>query len=596
MATDITYNGVKIHGCVTREFDQELQYDQSGTDLLGVRYKIGVEGHVHCQQSVFSLGLHGIQSDDVPTAIATPLGTVRQFDRVSQLLSTPRQNFVMTWGGNTVLQCIPATPLFTSPNVCIDNGPKPRGLSVLNVTPTAIKVRWSIEFTLSGCQGESGTPLVRRPPFKIVNNRWSIAEGRDADFFTHRKITGTIRFAEGLTAKHAFIGVVMPGLEKGFKRESIEYQAEANGLECTYSVLDRQVHYSAPWPATSMEVVHANSTNDGLTYVDEIQVTLRGGPESDRLHLLQRMHQIVDARSDYLQAFDPAEKQSYATNVVITEYIGEANMVTGSYTIRRMGDGPRAVLGNILKEHLGKPLELPVLDGQPYDRSISRVPALHGYDPHGGERSPAFLFLLTCFHQDPCGTVKNIYGGSQTPDSESGSEETTTPYPTPVSTVDLSPGSQTNYSSEQLSAMYTIAKMSSRYVFNRLRVMLPLAVASDSGDTAEAADLAAGTALRIITYEAERIGAQPQIPSMADTFSSGDISGKFLKGFLESLPPSLSADGQKKIFRVLYKACYGLNKMPTNENLPVGSLPYTSFALAANQFPLGSQQSAAIGP
>jgi hypothetical protein len=126
--------------------------------------------------------------------------------------------------------------------------------------------------------------------------------------------------------------------------------------------------------------------------------------------------------------------------------------------------------------------------------------------------------------------------------------------------------------------------------------MLPIATANGSGDTAEAADLAAGTAVRIIKYEAERLGAWPSIPDLPDTYSSGGISGKLLKYHVEPLPPVLSADGQKKIFRVLAKACYGLNKMPTTEDLAVGRLPYTTLQPADKVFSLSQNRLSSIGP
>jgi hypothetical protein len=445
--------------------------------------------------------------------------------------------------------------------------------------------------------GDTATPTIRKPPYKVINNRWSIAEGRDADFFTHRRITGTIRFAEGLTPKHAFIGVIMPGLEQGFKRESIEYDAAPNGLEATYAVVDRQVHHAAPWPATSMEVTHTYSTNDALTWIDDVQVTLRGSPEADRRQLLTRMVQIIDARCDFLKTVDKTDKGYLIEGVAITEHFGEDNSVSANVTVKNMPNETRQVLGNILDRHLGKPLELPALDGHVYDRTQSRVPALWGYDPHGDDRNPAFLFLLTCYWQDPCGTVKNIFGGTPPADTEGDqTQKTENPYPTPVTSEALASGDLANYSADQFTASYQMARLSSRYSANRLRVMLPKAVASGgSGDTVEFADLAAGMAVRIISYDAERLGSWPMVPAFSDTYSSGSLSGKLLKYWVEPLPPVLSADGQKKIYRVLAKACYGLNKMPTGD-LAVGQLPYTALQPAEKVFNFEQNQQASIAP
>lgn len=595
MATNITYNGISIVNCTTREFDQELLYDQSGTDLVGVRYKIGVEGYIHSQAA--ASGLHGIQDGAGPVTLGAA-GTRYQFDLVSQRLLVPRKVFVMQWNGATVLQATPVLSATAPPsaNYDVDNGPKPRGLAVLQVTPDAIKVRWSIELTLSTCPTSPGN-LLRKGPYRIINNRWSIAESRDADFFTTRRISGTIRFAEGLSPKHAFIAAVVPGLEKGFRREAIEYDVAPSGLEANYAIVDRQVHYAAPWPATNMDVVHSYSTNDGLTWLDEVQVTLRGSPEADRRMLLSRMLQIVDARCEGLRLVQENDKQYLLENVVITEHIGEANVVNCNITVRHMGETTRIVLGNILENKLGKPLELPAIAGVAYDRTISRVPATHGYDPHGSQRSPAFLFLLTCYYEDPCQQVKHIFGASQVAaQSESRPEKSANAYPVQVPALPLPQSTTSSYSQAQKTAAYTTARLANLYKVHRLRVTLPKGKADSKGDTAETADLAPGVAYRYLTYEAERIGAWPSVPDLSDSYTDGNIRGE-LQGYrLVPLPPVLSADGVKKIFSVQLQACYGLNRLPTREKISTGVLPYTSFKPGDTSFDLAQLQTKEIGP
>lgn len=593
MATTVTYNNVVIHNCVTREFDQELLYDASGTDLIAVRYKLGFEGYVHAQQALTVR--HGIQESGGPTNTGA---THTQFALVSMRLAEPRQAFTLRWQGNLILAAEPATAAAATASMDVDNGPKPRGLAVLHVSPASIKVRWSVEFMLSGCPAGQAGDTARKGPFKIINNRWSISETLDADFFTTRRIAGTIRFAEGLTAKHAYKAAVVPGIEKGFRRELIEYDVGASGLEATYAIADRQVHYAAPWPATHMDVVHTYSTNDALTWLDDCSVTLRGSPEADRRMLLMRMMQIIDARSEGLRVANAEDKQYLLENAVITEHFGEANVVNCQITVRHMGEGTRTVLGNILENKLGKTLELPDVEGHAYDPSISRVPAVHGYDPQGQARSPAFLYLLTCYHQDPCSQVKHIFGGSQTaPHEEPGQDKETPPYPVQSPGLQLPAGNDSNYSNDQKQAAYTLASLSNRYVVDRMRVVLPKGQADSAGNTADVGDLVPGLAMRILYFDAERIGDWPQIPSVADTYTDGPIVGTLLRYVVEPQPPVLSPDGYKKIFRVRVKACYALNRLPTaEETVAVGVLPYTSFQPAATAFPISQSQNANIGP
>jgi len=591
MSTVVTYNGITITNCVTREFDQELQYDASGTDLVAVRYKLGVEGYIHAQAA--AVGKHGWQD---PAGPLNTGATNVQFDLVSQRLLEPRKGFLMTWSGSVVLEAAPATAQIFNANTDSDNGPKPRGLAVLQVTPAAVKVRWSVEIVLSGCPTGQGS-LQRKGPYRIINNRWSISESRDGDFFTTRRISGLIRFAEGLTPKHAFLAAVVPGLERGFRREVIEYDAAPNGLEATYAVVDRQVHYAAPWPATDMEVVHSYSSNDGLTWLDECNVTLRGSPEADRRMLLSRMMQIVDQRCEGLRVVNDEDKQYLIENVVITEHFGKENLVNCIVAVRHMGESTRIVLGNILENKLGKPLELPAAGSESYDRTLSRVPAVHGYDPHGAARSPAFLYLLTCYHQDPCSGVKHIFGASPGSQSEeTRPDKSEPPYPVQTSLAQLPIGDDSKYSEGQKVAMYTHSRLASRYIVHSLRVGLPKGVLDSDGTTAEAADLAAGIAYRQLDYDAERVGQWPQVPSLDTTYTDGQLTGTLLRYVVEPLPPALSVDGAKRIYRVRARACYVLNRLPTNHNLAVGVLPYTRFQPADTAFNLSQLQNSQIGP
>jgi hypothetical protein len=598
VGTNVRYNGVTIQNCVTREFDQEIMYDQSGSDVIAVRYKLAWEGWIHSQKSNSSGGIgHGIQSDQISPNDGN-LHT--QFDAVSQRLMASKQGLLVTWNSKTVLAVHAATALLnagsTDPNMDVENGPKPRGLAVLHVTPGAVKVRFSIECVLSGCA--SGAGNLRQGPYRIINNRWSISESRDIDFFTTRRITGTIRFAEGLTPKHAFIAAILPGLERGFRREAIEYEASASGLEASYSVVDRQVHYAAPAPATRMDVTHSYSSNDGLTWLDECNVTLHGGPSSDRRALLSRMLQIVDARMEGLRVIQDTDAQYLLESVVITEHFGESNSVNCNIVTKHLGEGTKLILGNILQNKLGRKLTLTNAGGLgPYDPTRSIVPAEHGYDSQGKNRSPAFLFLLTCYYQDPCGTTKHIFGATEpTATPETKSDKSSAPYPVQVESVNLPTGSDEKHTTAHRTAAYTIAKMASRYVTDKMRVMLPLGAPDDQGNTVEVADLAAGATMRIIYYDAERIGAWPSIPSLRDTYQEGNLKGTLLKHVVEPMPPVLSADAQKPVYRVLVKLCYALSRVPNSAKLGVGVLPYTAFRPGDTMFPITAAQSTEIAP
>lgn len=604
MQTVATYNDVIFYNVQTREFDEEVIYDSSGTDYIGSRFKLKLEGEIHVQADVYNgaiprrQGIQAVGSNTVNNTGAA--GLPAAFKWIQRKLAEPRRPFAMYWsksGTPTNLQgadlAIHATQAIAGQpadaSTDCDNGPKPRGLTVLRVTANSIRVQWSIEFFLSGCT--DGTSGNMKGPFKIINNRWSIAESMDHDLFTTRRITGTIRFAEGLTHKHAFKAATIPGLEKGFRRLSIEYESSPTGLEATYAVVDKQVHYAAPWPATSMDVTHSYSSNDAMTWLDQCDVTLHGSPDADRRMLLSRMVQIMDARVEGLRVVNDTDKQFMLENIVLTEHFGEQNFVNGTIVVKHFGESVRIVLGNIFDNKLGKPLDLPPGNGLGYDPTISLIPPVYGKDPHGQERSPAFLFLLNGYQQDPCGAVKFIFGGSVTSEAEpDGDNKEAPPYPVKVDSGTIQQGSASQYSDDQKQAMYTMAKVSNQYVTNKLRVMMPVVPSGSQDVSAIPVDLCSGATVRMIVYEAERVGQSPDIPALEDTYTDGAIVGYLLKSIIEPQPPGLAADGHKRIFRVKVTACYGLNRAVTTESLATGRLPFTSFQSGDTQFPLSSTQ------
>ncbi len=603
MQTVATYNDIVFYNVQTREFDEEVMYDASGSDYIGSRFKIKIEGEIHVQADVFNSAIdrrQGIQTlyNGPVVNNAGPTGLPKAFRWIQRKLAEPRKEFIMMWSKNggiiqdqdIAIAAHPADPdqpadAYTD----CENGPKPRGLSVLRVTANSIKVQFAIEFFLSGCTESQGNIT---GPFKIINNRWSIAEALDQDLFTTRRITGTIRFAEGLTHKHAFKAATIPGLEKGFRRIGIEYESSASGLEATYAVTDKQVHYAAPWPATSMDVAHSYSTNDAVTWLDQCDVTLHGSPDADRRMLIQRMVQIMDARVSGIRMANDADKQYMIQNIVLTEHFGDQNFVNGTIVVKHFGETLGTILGNIRVDKLGQPLELPTAGGLGYDPTISLIPPTYGKDPHGQDRDPAFLFLLNGYQQDPCSPVKFIFGGSVTSsvEDDGGQQKEAPPFPVQVDAGTISQGSLSQYSPDQQTAMYTMAKVKNRYVTNKLRVMMPVAPSSPQDPSAIPVDLCTGATVRVIEYEAERVGQSPDIPSLDDTYTDGDITGYLLKSIIEPQPPALAPDGHKQIFRVKVTACYGLNRAVKDQELACGKLPFTSFQSGDTKFSLGQTQ------
>lgn len=614
MATEVIIGGgeagtVRMYGCITRELEQVATYDASGTDLIAQTVRASFEGTVHAQGASNA----GFTAGTTTFTTISP-GDTNAFPSPSKiailrgLMLTPRRPIYVYMNGVLALYAAPMpganADIVRSQWIDIDNGPKPRGATITKIIgDNTFRIIFSFECNLIRCI--QGTPVTGIGAWPVVNNRWSISESMDRDFFTKRTIRGALRLSTSLWPGHGYRALCVPALEDGFARESVEHEVAANGLDVTYQVTDTQVHTAAPWPATQMEAKHIEETADGVNFFSTMSVRLKGSPEASKTALIALAGNIVEARLHAIQALN--DNTAYPTSVNISETIGAENVIELNMTLRRFQESSATQIFNLLNSKMGQPLELPQLTDQPdtYDPEKSRVPALWGYDPSGEARNPAvLLFLLSCYLQDPCSPSKGIYNRqaqqqTSAPDSASESQS----QGRSASVVAVTPGTLNggnfqNYSQAQKVAFYTLARMQSRYTIDSKGISLAIADSETvAADTAVVVQLSKGRCCRTISYDAERIGLPPQIPAASDTYADGDLKGTLLKHWFETHPPALSADGIKKIYRVTAFYRYGLNRPPkATEKIRVGVLPFTSFTQDENAYNLQDGINANLGP
>lgn len=580
MSTDVIYNDIKLKNVVTREWTQETVYDESGTDVIGHRFKLRFEGILHVQNV-----------PDAPAWIARSQGAAG--DKVATLvkvvataLGQSRKQFLVKINGDEVLRCMPSIAAFSfDVNRDIDNGPKPIDVQIRYIVSNQVLgISFGIECTKVLCEPYGGLPQL------VLNNRWSITEQMDENFFTTRIIRGRIRFSTSSVAAHAFRGWVVPGLEQGFRRERIEFQELENGLEATYEVTDKQVHTAAPFPATKITGTHTESTALGVTFFSQIAIRLEGPPHIDKRLLIERAVQIMESRFDILSR--RLQEDYKIESAAIIDHIGEKNVI--ELQVRVMGvpgrqeGSPALYLANLRENEIGKPLELDPVGGVEYDLSTSQAPSVYGYT--AGQirpRTPTQLFLMACFQQSPCQEEHMImkppgywpgYGqdeGGSRDNYPSGLQGTT------VSQLTPSPGD--GYDDSHKEAIYTLCRAESNYVFKSCRTQMPIARkaggASATLDTSIIFDLALPQCYREIRVESERVGRWPEIPEPVDKYTDGDgsLRGKLVDHWDRALPPTLAADGSQSIFKIEAYYRYALNRPPTkDESTRVGVLPFTS--------------------
>ena len=433
----------------------------------------------------------------------------------------------------------------------------------------------------------------------------------DENFFTTRTIVGRIVFSSSLEAWHGYKGLVVPGLEAGFKRQSIRFGVSENGLEAEYQVVDRQVHTSAPFPGTKLTGYHTESTgNNGTTFFSELYVRLEGPPAAKKLDLMQRCIQIVENRIALLGKLRSKDK-IFLEQAALIDHIGEANVVEVRVRVQQFPTGePVTFLDTLLSGEWGRPLELPELfvDGNPqvgtaYNPSQSWPPALWGYDSHGGVRNPAaYLFLLHCYLQTPCDPFHEVYNVAQ---GQSGGSigESGTSYAVDVAAFvgPLPPADMSVYTEEHKSAIYTLTRAASRYTLRNLRTQMPFArkasISGTNDDTCIVFTLGKPVAQREIEVLVERIGQPPQIPKPLDTYTDGAIKGVLLEHHIRQPANRPTPDGKGVIFGQYAYYLYALNRPPReDEKLRIGILPVVTYSQDFNSFDPQLSYSEALGP
>jgi hypothetical protein len=572
MGTTVHYNRIELDNVVTREWHEEVTYDQSGTDPIGVKYRLGFEGIAHVQNLASAVASIG--------PVAGAAGNLASLWRqIEVALLTPRQTLTVRFGTQLMLTVKPTAADLKDQHRDTDNGPKPHSVKITHVAGSSVvRVQFSIEATKVLCTNKAAGP--------VLSNRWAINEELDRNFFTTRTIRGRLRLSSSIEAGHAYKGMVVPSLENGFRRERISYTVAENGLDCEYEITDRQVHTATPAPATDMQVSHTESTNDGVTMVSGMSIKLEGAPHIDMRDLLVRAVQIADARLAFLE-----EEFIFLEQLSITEHLGQSNSVELNIALRRVGENPTDFLtdlgmGNAVQA-LGSPLALPPLPsavvGQPataYNPQISTPPEIYGYVPHGGKRDAAILVLLHCYLQSPCSDEHSIGQFQQrkvTKHAPEGDSPTLVGRRLPA----LPQGHGSLFSKSHRQNMYTHARVDNEYVLVPLRAHMPIARRVSSlapgDDTSVVLTLGAPQGQRVIRIDAERVGAWPELPEPLDTYTDGGLRGALLNHKLTPHAPTLAPDGATKIYRVTGTYVYALNRPPrVGETPALGGVPFAN--------------------
>ncbi len=628
--TDVFYNGVWMRNCLTKQFDQTVEYDESGTDRIFTRFNITVENII--SENIHEWGeCHGIllnrtdlNNSDAQTKMSALHG----------LLSVPRQHFEYQQGGQTLIAA--------NSNVAIDsvagaifqtstdlnNGPKPRAVSIQHVIANkCYRILFSIEVCLLLCGewndsdtfanvrfqnlvGPKASAAINR---KLLSNRFSIEESRDGNFYNTRTVIGRARVAHpalwDLTVRY----LLLPMLPYGYKRESMQFTHNADGLDVAYRITDRQRYAAPPWPAIDFQGTHTEATGmDGVMSQGSVSVRMQGQPGTAKKYLLMAAISVVEARIGKLGRLGEVDAKVIADHIQITDAIHE-NLVELSVAFRRFGDDSQQQrrFANIMYERLGLLPSVFALQGdatvRPDGRPANSDLWTFAPDPWGGEGMPPYG-VFAQFLQDGCWPVHMTpdtsgYTGppleSRYPQMES--DDTSRSYQNGGEDIGTEPpppgeGYLSRASDDHKALPWTHTEVKIDYFNDYGMVALPF-IKYSSGDEPGDGDvlitrLHAPTCRKNIFMTAKRAGAQPKIPKLDYRYTDKNGITYVLDEFHpEFTAPRQMANGLDFEYQINARMVYLMSRaIKEDDELSMGSLPWDNTTKDENKVSINKDQ------
>lgn len=557
MSTTLIYNGVTIQNCLTKRFSEEPQYDESNTDLIYHRVIIEVVGYIH---------LHDVQLTGVDILPHGGSMLAERHVQIRRLLLHPRGELILKIGSRVVFNAIRAGGALIQDYADVNNGPKPLHCNVVQIAgESCLKIEFAIEAAVVDCSQLNN-------PSGVLNNRWSLVDEYDTNWFCTRTIEGTLRVAGASLNPHAFRHFVFPPLQYGFIRDSIRLISTPDMCTLRYTITDKQVFAAPPAPATTWTGKHSVLTSDGVNTFSEMAIMMNGPPKAVKREMIAACMAIVDARAFKLRDFSTTLESA-----AIVDHMHE-NRIECQFRFRHnIGDKALKIFA-LNDARLGLPLSNADLPG--YNQFTTPVPKYYG------EATPVGLFAA--FLQSPCDDRHRVpQDVAALPDSAEPPRGGPIPTDTYEGSIHYDSEISANYSAEHRNNMYTHYQVDSHYDTNQLRVPLPIAAASNSSltDTVAVIALARPITKRTVRVAAERLGEWPSVPEAKD-MTVGNLSARLLHHTSIPKAPKIGADGKTVLYSIDAEYVYSMNRAPqASEALVVAALPWDNRSLTDNVLP-----------
>lgn len=617
--TIVIYGQLTFYNVLTKMFDQEIMYDESHTDQIGYRYRIRIIGWL--------TGLPASIMGVIPTTGDS--NAASHYNSIKSLLG-PRQHFEYRDGVNydTNGNIDPANPgkqmVLVDPtgpndnknidNKDIDNGPKTNVFSITQIASNAIfRVEMEFEICTTICfpDGRAGNST------GVLNNRWSVVDDIDKNFYTVRTWSGRLRASSSQININAFRKLCVPPLQPGMRRERMQFAVAENGLDLSYTITDREIAFAWPAPATWGHASFSEEfRGDGeLGFWSHCDISLMGDRLADRQILIRIA--VAMAQAKFLNGvLNQNQNQKIRIDhfLIVDEYTDDGVFIAVRATAKRVDVRPPANgLFGLNTTYLGVPIGgLNELAGvvANFNNQLSRgsrpgeVLEINGPISMVG----AFMAFLqsSCQSVTPGFSILNGIPGPGTPDTTTGSLPT-------VSVTSQSgipdDGSLGDYDASNDQAGYTYAHCETHDDANYGRVVTPTAQTGTSlgqsqsqaqfslGDTWDGTAPSQNTQSAVVgvlhapvikkemVIRASRIGAMPAMPKPQDLTTPDGQKWKILKYTSSVVGPKRSADDKQTITveaNIVYAGInaiaggfsaffFGLNPWNTNKTYKLGA-------------------------
>lgn len=259
----LKYNGVTFAMCLTKDGSQEPAWDESNTDVIGIRHRLAITSI--------------LAPDVLPSLAKEPPAAAMA--RLKHHLMTPRRPLWYGHGG---------VALYDVPGIDIANGPKPLRCNITKASDGSFLIDFAIEFVTRECP-EAGRLDLNDLDSYVVSHRWSERHRLSSTGKTEEYVrTGTVRTrSDMLDNPDQLRSLVVPPMPLNFKSKGSTYTLREDNLALEYTYAMEEVYLQPPYPALEVDSQFSVISTSGAHRDADYSIRLTGRPGQRKAELIR---------------------------------------------------------------------------------------------------------------------------------------------------------------------------------------------------------------------------------------------------------------------------------------------------------------------